>query len=116
HLAQLLGNDLPRETELVFEPAALTLLTTARGQLRPKVVDLLLCLAVDEERDRFRELELGPGVQRHEFLALELERAGHQRSRLSGTSLGVPASAEDLRVLEDRCVELHRLFGIVIEP
>src|SRR6185436_272774 len=114
--AELLGNDLPGETELVFEPAALALLSTVRGQLRPEVVDLLLCLTVDEERDGFRELELGPGVQRHELLALELERAGHQRSGFSGTSLGVPARAEDLRVLEDRGVELHRLFGVVVKP
>src|SRR5262249_19307825 len=40
------GDDLPRQAEFVFQPAALTRLS-ARGELPPELVELLLGLAVD---------------------------------------------------------------------
>ena len=44
HLAQIAGNDLPRQTKFVFKPAALSTFP-AGGQLFPHLVDLLLRLA-----------------------------------------------------------------------
>src|ERR1700739_4991892 len=44
------GDDLPGDTELVFEPSALDLFA-AGGEFRPVVVDLLLGVATDDEGD-----------------------------------------------------------------
>src|SRR5207302_92570 len=51
---------------------------------------------------------------------LELERHRHDRSLRSAGGLGaffvVASGASDLRVLEDRRIELHGLFSLAIEP
>src|SRR5207237_775640 len=61
-LAQHGGNDLPRQPELVLEPAALVFRSTG-GQLLPQLVHFLLRLAVYEQGYRRRELELRAAVQ-----------------------------------------------------
>src|SRR5436189_6469156 len=53
--AQSGWHDLPRQSEPVLEPATLAL-RPAVGQLLPEVIDLLLRLAVDEQRDGFGAL------------------------------------------------------------
>src|SRR5262249_17879537 len=75
----------------------------------PEQVDFLLSVAVDEERDRFIELEVRTGVQRDERLTVKLEIDGHY------TAVGA-VDADDLRVLEHRNVEVHCLFGLMVEP
>src|SRR5207245_1523486 len=92
----------------------------ADGELLPEMVHFLLALAVDDEGYRLAELEHRPAVQRDEILARELESHRHDRSLRSAGGLGplfvVASGASDLRVLEDRRVEVHGLFSLVIEP
>src|SRR5437773_2543078 len=108
-LAQHRRDDLPRDAILVLEPTAL-LVCFARGEFPPQIVHFLLRLTVHEQRDRRCELVLGTAVQRIEFLPLELERATHDGA------VRARHQAHDLRVLEDRNVELHGLFGLAVEP
>ena len=53
-LAQGGRDDLPRQAVAVLQPAARALLA-ALGERDPQLVDLLLRLAVHEERDRLGE-------------------------------------------------------------
>jgi len=76
------GDDLPGEAEFVLQPAALNLFA-ALGELAPIVVHLLLALAVDLERDRLGELEVGTAVQADESLPFEIEHHDHDRAGLS---------------------------------
>src|SRR3954447_6832208 len=69
-LREPLGDDLPRQAEPVLEPAARAFLSTALRQLAPVVVDLLLVLTADLQRDRLAERELRPAVQRDELQAV----------------------------------------------
>src|SRR5712664_99007 len=108
-------NDLPRQTELILEPAA-HLLLSASGELLPQLVDLFLGLAIHDERYRLRELKLRPAVQGNEFLPVELETRGHDRPLRSRAGLAVTNDAPGLRVLENRDIKLHRLFGPAVEP
>src|SRR6266446_1151521 len=57
-LAYLRRYHLPGETVFICEPAALHLFPVARRELYPVIIDLLLRLTVEHERDRFGELEL----------------------------------------------------------
>src|SRR5262249_15370610 len=114
-LAQNRGYDLPRHPELVFEPAALVFLP-ARGELLPQLVDLLLRLAVYEERDRRRKLEHGAAIERHEFLAFELEAPGHDRAFRSRSSFSVTADPFNLGVFKNGGIEVHCLLSLTVEP
>jgi len=58
HIVEKDRVDLPRETEFVFEPAALPGRSTVGGKFLPEIIDFILVLAVDRERDCFGELEL----------------------------------------------------------
>src|SRR5947208_3179381 len=49
---------LPGESVLVRKPSALHFLPAASGEFLPVIIDLLLRVAVDHERDGFGELEL----------------------------------------------------------
>src|SRR3981189_531712 len=79
HFDQHNGNDLPRQTEFVLEPAASAFLAPT-GKFRPKIIDLLLVLAVHDKRDRFGEFEHRSAVEPDELLSLELELNRHDRS------------------------------------
>ena len=78
-LVQPRRDDLPREAEPVLEPAARALLAALR-ELAPVLVDLVLRLAADLERDRLAEREVGAAVEGDELLAVELELDGHDRA------------------------------------
>src|SRR5439155_12967057 len=99
----------------VLKPAAL-IFSAAGGQLLPQLVYFLLCLAVHEERYRRREFELWAAVQGVEVLTLELERARHDRPLRPRPGVSISRDAHHLRILEDRHVEIHRLFGLAVEP
>src|SRR5207253_2106506 len=114
-LAQHGGNDLPRQPELVLEPAALVFRSTG-GQLLPQLVHFLLRLAVYEQGYRRRELELRAAVQGVKVLTLELEGAAHDRPLRPRPRLAVARHPHDFGALEDRDVEVHRLFGVAVEP
>ena len=88
----------------------------AVGQPLPVVVDLVLLLAVDLERDGLAERELGAAVDADEPLSVELELHGHDRARLARPGLGVVGDADDARVLEDGGVEVRGLLGLGVEP
>src|SRR5262245_36402598 len=70
------GHHLPRDAELVLEPAALALLS-AGGELLPEVIDLVLIGAVDLQRDRLGELKERTAVECGERLPRNLEYDRH---------------------------------------
>src|SRR5450432_1422721 len=112
-LGEHVWDDLPREAELVGEPAALAGRAAARRELLPIAVDLLLRLAFDDEREGGRELEVRATVERLEPLPLELEVDDHDAALGPGPALGVVGDLEDLRLLlEDGDVELRGLEGL----
>src|SRR6266699_500017 len=108
-------NDLPGQTELVLEPAALPR-RAARGELRPQVVHFFLRVAVHDQGNGFGEFEFRTAVERGELLAFDLEAADQDRSGGPGSRLAVSRHAQDLRVLEDRDIVIHRLLGVAVEP
>ena len=114
-LAQRLGNDLPGEPEFVLEPAALAFVAS-RGEPVPEFIDFLLGFATDEERDRLGEFEMRTAIQRHEFLALQLEISHHQGAGGERRTFPVSADFPDLGVLENGGVETDGLLGVVVEP
>src|SRR6185503_2162321 len=97
-------------------PAACAFFPAAGEQLLPVVVDFLLVLAVDHERNRLGELELRPAVQRDELLVAEPELHRQDVGLGAGHAFEVAHGAEDLRLLEDRAVELGRLLGFLVVP
>jgi hypothetical protein len=58
---------LPGEAEFILEPAAPAFLAAFR-QLAPEIIDLVLRLASDLERDRLVELEMRAAIERDEAL------------------------------------------------
>src|SRR6266550_4750429 len=105
---------------LVFKPAASRLLPAIASQLLPKVVDLFLRPAVDDEGYGFCKFEMRAGVDGHKVLPLELKLCSHHRtfwsSRSFGACLVISGNFLDPRILKNRDVKIHRLFSIVIEP
>src|SRR5215203_4269084 len=71
-------DDLPREAEGVHEPAALALLTAAVDQRVGDLVDLLLRLDADEQRERVGELVHGPAVHQRQRLSLQADGRDEQ--------------------------------------
>jgi hypothetical protein len=80
------------------------------------VVDLVLVAAGDLERDRFVEGEVGTAVERQELLPVELEGDRHHRSLGSRPGGAVARDFEDLRLREDRGVELGGVLAFGVEP
>ena len=82
-----------------------------------KIIDLLLRVAVDHERDGFGELELRSAVQGGELLAIQLQGHRHHLAFLFGKFFaGVMRDLFHLRILEHRDVEICRFFRLIIEP
>src|SRR5499427_7753100 len=119
HLGQRSREDLPREAELVLEPAAVALFTVL-CQRAPEVVDLLLRFTGHLERHRLVELEMRAAVERQEVLPFDFELHGHHRSRLLAVNLealfAIAADLSDFGILEDGSIKFCRLFGLRIEP
>src|SRR6266508_7047817 len=108
------GNDLPGHAELVCEPAAWPFLPSF-GEPLPQLVDLRLGLTIHEKRYALREPERRAAVERHEFLSGEPECRRHERSLGAGPRVPVTRGVQDLRILEDRGVEVDRFFGLIVE-
>src|SRR5262249_9576482 len=114
-LGQAARDDLPGEAEAVLQPAARAVLA-ALAELLPVVVDLVLAVEVDRERDGLVELEVGAAVQRDHALAVELEADGHREALLTRPGRAVARDVEDLRVREDGRVELGCGLALGVEP
>src|SRR5713101_8622154 len=114
-LAEHRRNDLPRQSELVLQPAARTFLAAVTGELAPVPVDLCLRLASHHEREALGERERRSAVERRVFAPVELE---HGVEDLAPGDGGVGFAANEvqhLRVREQRDVELDGLFAPVAE-
>jgi hypothetical protein len=71
-----------------------------------QLIDLLLRVAVDYERDGFGEFELWPAVQGGELLTIQLERHRHHLAFLFGKVFArVMRDLLHFRILEHRDVE-----------
>ena len=109
------GDDLPGQSELVFDPAALAA-GRIRGELGPIIVNLLLGIAPHDEGDGFGEFENGATVQGRELLAVEFEGDGENGAFRDGTVSGSAKLFEAAGIFEHRDVEIHGLVGVGIEP
>src|SRR5262249_4027918 len=85
-------------------------------QLVPVVVDFLLRVAIDYERDRLGEFELRPAVESGVGLALDLEGRRHDGAFGQRHAVSIAGNRAHLRILEYRDVELRGLFGLVVKP
>lgn len=103
---------MPGEAKFVFEPAALTR-SAALSQLFPVIVDLLLAIATDDERDRGSEFVHRASVDGAEFEAADLEL--HQMVAFRRASCNL-FDAQDFGVWEYGGIELGGFFGLTIEP
>src|SRR5690349_24932387 len=108
-------HDLPRQTILVFEPATLDFLSPF-GKLLPEVIDLVLRLAMDHQRNRFREFERWTTIHAGEALAVQLEFDRHHRTLRTWSRFAVSRGAEDSGVLKHGDVEVRCLFSVVVKP
>src|SRR6185312_9202014 len=108
-------DDLPGHAELVGKPAAHIWLAALRESV-PIVIDLVLRVAMDDERDCRGELVLRAAVEGDERLPIEPELGGHHGSLLPRPSVAIAINAQDLGILENRYIEARRLFGPVIKP
>src|SRR5262249_28530050 len=68
------------------------------------------------QRDGFVELELRPAVERGEVLSGEREVDRHHRAFRHRHAIAVVRNSVDLRVPEDRRIELRGVFGLRVEP
>jgi hypothetical protein len=113
--SERLRNHLPGEPVAILQPSALPLLA-ALGECAPVVVDLALVSAADQKRDGLAEAELGAPIDRREGLAVELEVDGQDGARRAATALALVGDVRDLRVREDRHVEVGSVLPFGVEP
>src|SRR5207249_8833749 len=120
HVAEKDWVDLPRETEFVLEPAAPPGRSAIGGKFLPEIIDLILGLAVDCERDRFGKLELRSTVERHELDSVERKLHRHDRSwrpaNFFRRFFWITGNLPDLRILKNADVEFSCLLRFRIEP
>src|SRR5665213_2487054 len=119
HFEQTPRKHLPGQAELVLQPATLAF-AAALGQSGPVVIDFFLGLAGNLKRDRFAELESRTAVQAGEFLSVQFEVDGQHRARCAAvgflSDIAETNDRGDLGILEHGGVEIHRFFGILVEP
>jgi hypothetical protein len=115
HPAQCRRNDLPNQAIFVLEPTA-AMGFSAFDEILLQFVDLLLRVTAYEERYGRAEVKWGDAVQCDEFLAVELERRGHDSSFRSRTRVAETRDADNLQILENGRIERHRLLGLAVEP
>jgi hypothetical protein len=119
HLADVRGNDLPRNAEFVPESAAL-FGSPAFGEFLPELVYFLLRSTVCNERNGGRELEMRAAVQCEKFLPIELKQHGQHRTLGPARSrcpwFSVMGNGFNLRIPEYGSVKLHCLLGVIVEP
>src|ERR1043166_467841 len=115
------GNHLPGEAELVFEPAALLRVrVAARAQFAPVIIDLLLFVANDLERDGLIESKLRTAVQRDEVRAERVELDG-QNAAFGlvvdfKTLFSIARDVADFAVPKNGGIKFGGFFGLIVEP
>ena len=103
----------------IFQPPAGAFLT-ALGQPAPEIIDFSLCFTTNLQGDCFIELEIRTTIQCCERLSLDFEFNHHHRAGrlvmhlLPG--LCIAADFAEPGILENRAVELCRLFRFGIKP
>src|SRR5690606_5128620 len=120
-IAQHRGYNLPRQAELVLQPAALPRAGVAPlAEPLPVVVHFLLRFAVNLKGNGFAELEGRAAVESGEPLPIQFEINEHDRT--GGLSVNVLAGLAiageviNARVFENARVESRRFFGFLVEP
>src|SRR5581483_11566993 len=103
-------DNLPGETERVFDPTALRGLRSCLHELVPVFIHFILIRAVHVERDSLREAEVRTSVVAHEELTTNDELGG-----VDGTVLARAGDVTYFGVRKRRGVELDRRFELVIE-
>src|SRR5262245_53207347 len=72
------GSYFPGKYIPIFQTAAHAFLTTVASQLGPEIINFLLVVTVNDERDSFREFEAWSTVKRDEFFPFEFKRGREQ--------------------------------------
>ena len=116
-LVQLARHDLPRQAESVLEPSARPRLASVRRERIPQPVDLLLVLALDDERHRLVEAEIRSAVEALEVLAIEreIDRQDHPGRPAGRVGRGAP-DLVDAAARQQARVEPGRLLSLAVEP
>src|SRR4029450_2222214 len=90
------------------------------GKFLPEIIDLILGLAVDRERDRFGELELRAAVERDKVDSVERKLHRHYRSwwpsNFFRCFFRITGNLPDPRILKNAGVEFSCLLRFRIEP
>ncbi len=115
-LDQPIGDDLPRQSPAVLEPAARLLLAAVGGERRPVAVDLVLIGARHVQRDRLGEGELRPGIHRVVVATGEPEVRVHDLAAHAGHLIRIPPDRHQLGAGDEGGVEADRGLGRVVEP
>lgn len=115
HLRHPRVTDLPDKSETIRQPAAGLLLATL-DELVVIVVDLVLRLAMNKERNRAVEFSPGSTVDRRKILALELEAHRHHRTLEPESGIAITRDIGDPRIVEYRDIEIDGFFRVVVEP
>src|SRR5215470_18084325 len=103
-------DNLPGETEGVFDPTALRGLRSCLHELVPVFIHFILIRAVHVERDPLREAEVRTSVVAHEELTTNDELGG-----ADGTVLARAGDVAYFGVRKRRGVELDRCLELVVE-
>src|SRR5262245_49744492 len=103
-------DNLPGETEGVFDPTAFRGVRSCLHELVPVFIHFILIRAVHVERDPLREAEVRTSVVAHEELTTNDELGG-----ADGTILARAGDVAYFGVRKRRGVELDRSFELVVE-
>lgn len=103
-------HDLPRDAELIGNPAALRWSRAGTDQPVPVRVHLSLVFAVDKKREPLREFEVGAAVVTHKGLT-----ADDEFGRSDWAILARAGNILDLRIWERSGVEVHGSFELIVE-
>src|SRR5262245_61283209 len=103
-------DNLPGETEGVFDPTALRGLRACLHELVPVFIHFILIHAVHVERDPLREAEVRTSVVAHEELT-----TNDELGRADGTVLARAGDVAYFGVRKRRGVELDRRVEMVVE-
>ncbi len=115
HRDQPSRSDLPRHAETVRQPTARHRLAAVHPPL-PVVIDLVLRVALHEQRDGRHELEFRSAVERHELLTFQFEHDCEHAADRSGARLDMTHDLDDARAPENADIVVDRLFGTAVEP